>query len=133
VRFFLDNCVSPKIARALAALDARHSVVHLQERFSADVKDVAWICALRSEGEWIIVSGDPRIAHGKAEREAWKESKFTAFFLEDFSQRGFWVQAREVVKWWPDILEHARAASPGTGYLIPFNAKRADKWKKIFA
>lgn len=120
MRFFIDNCIAKKIADSIAIL-ARgrdQEVVHLTERFSADTPDVEWIRALEAEGDWIIVSADPRISRNRIEQAAWQESGLTAFFFVDFASRRFWAQAEELVHRWPAIVETARSCRPGSGYLI---------------
>ena len=49
--------------------------------FRRDTPDQEWLATLAEEGDWVIVSGDPRITRGKHERQAWLESGLTAFFL----------------------------------------------------
>ena len=126
MRFFLDNCLSPRYARALRILAEvqGYDIRHLSEKFDRSSPDVVWIPALAAEKDWVIVSGDPRISRNKAERKAWRESRLTAFFFEDkWSNRGYWTQAQDVVAWWPKIVLEARKAKPGAGYLIPVKAK----------
>jgi hypothetical protein len=129
VKFFLDNCISPAIAESIAILarSRGHTVIHLTERFDASTPDIEWIFRLQEEGDWIIVSADPRITHSRVEQAAWRESGLTAFFLEDFSRRSFWVQAQELVRWWPLISDAAKEARSGTGYVLKFNAKAVTK------
>jgi hypothetical protein len=129
VKFFLDACISVAMARAIAALAASQGieVVHLTDRFAADTPDAEWITRIRDEG-FVIVSGDPRITRNPANREAWHESGMTAFFLShDWAQRRFWVQASELVRWWPIIVETSRTCAPGSGFLLPFKATLPNK------
>ncbi len=123
MRFFFDNCVSPNIVDALECLDSRHTLVHLRTRFSADTPDVEWIKALAQEGDWIVISGDLRISRGKAERTAWYESGLTAFFFgEAWSNHPLMVQASELFRLWPTILDRAKNAPHGHGYAMDFRA-----------
>ncbi|MGH7623695.1 MAG: hypothetical protein ACREOJ_00055 [Gemmatimonadaceae bacterium] len=122
MRFFLDNCISVAMSRAIAELARAQGieVIHLSDRFPRNTTDVEWIRALREE-QWIIVSGDTRISRNPAERAAWLESRLTAFFFEEsWSRRRFWVQASELVRWWPVLLETAGTCTRGSGYLLPF-------------
>lgn len=131
MRIFVDTCIAKRIVKALRELSYRESedvadrlnITHLEELFPADIPDVEWIRRLRESGEWVIVSGDPRITRNPAERAAWIESRLTGFFFEELTSHKFWVQAREMVHWWPTICETARKATPGTGFLIKFKAK----------
>jgi hypothetical protein len=126
VRFFFDNCVSIKFVQALSILAQlqEYQLFHLTQRFSPSVTDVEWIRTLAEQGEWVIISGDPRISRGQAQRKAWQESGLTAFFFADgWASKGFWKQAESLVHWWPQIVLRARETIPGSGYLIPLNGK----------
>jgi len=113
VKFFFDNCVSQNLVEALRCLENRHDLVHLP----------AWIGALGAEGGWIIISGDPRISRGKAERAAWVESGLTAFFCGDaWQNRRLMTQASELLRMWDDMVERAKKAPQGSGYLLEFRA-----------
>jgi hypothetical protein len=122
VRFFLDNCISPAMAKAIQELarSQRVEVTHLSERFDRDIPDVDWISTIGREG-WVVVSGDTRISRNPIERAAWQEARFTAFFLDDnWASRSFWVQAAELIRWWPIIGATARTCKPGSGFRLPF-------------
>lgn len=126
MKFFLDNCIAPVFAKVLNILAERqgYPIPHLRDRFPPDTKDPEWIRALAEEGEWIIVSGDPRISRGKAERQAWQESRITAFFFGDgWTSRNYWKQAEDMVHWWPRIVLEAEKASRGKGFLIHLGGK----------
>ena len=126
MKFFLDNCIAPVFAKVLSILAERqgHLIVHLRDKFPNYTKDPEWIRALAEEGDWVIVSGDPRISRGKAERQAWQESRLTAFFFGDgWASRKYWKQAEDLVHWWPEIVLEAEKAPKGKGFLIPLNGK----------
>lgn len=130
MKFFFDNCISLHLVAALRCLDPRHTLVHLREKFSSDVTDTDWITVLGKEGEWIVISADPRISRGRAEREAWHESGLTAFFCGDaWANRPLMTQASQFIGWWEDILRLSRdpTGSPGAGYLLEFKSKKPRK------
>lgn len=119
MRFFFDNCISPNIVEALVHLDSRHHLKHLRAKFEQGISDPDWIRRLGQEGNWIIISGDPRISRGQAERAAWIESGLTAFFLGDaWQNRRLMKQASELLGWWDDIVDRARNAPKGAGYML---------------
>lgn len=125
MRFFVDNCIAPPLAQAMQLLSKSQGiqVEHLKTYFPPETKDVDWIRQLGAEGDWLIVSGDPSIARNKAEKAVWKESRLTAFFFGDgWASRRFWVQAHEMVRWWPLIIETSRVAPAGKGFLLPFKS-----------
>ena len=126
MKIFFDNCISPVYARAMKILAEmqKYPIVHLREKFEPDTPDTDWISILAREGDWIILSSDPRISRGKAEKAIWKESGLTSFFFSDgWQNKSFWKQVEDLVHWWPDVILEARRASPGTGYLIPVKSK----------
>lgn len=127
MRFYFDVNVSPKLARALAALEdgvADVTIVHGSEKFAPNTPDTEWIRQLGAEGDWIIVTADRRIARTPDERAAWRESGLTTyFFSETFAEAAHWAQAVEVVKQWPDLRSHARRAPAGSAWMVPWRQK----------
>jgi hypothetical protein len=126
LRFFIDNCISINLAEGIRVLAQvqEYEIVHLSEKFPADAPDLDWIPALSEEGDWVIVSGDPRISRSKAERAAWQESGLTAFFFSDgFPSKRYWKQAEILVHWWPLIVLKARQVPAGSGFLMPLSGK----------
>ncbi len=122
MKFFFDNCLSPNLVQAIRLLDDAYEIKHLREKFPGDAKDVDWIGTLASEGDWVIISGDPRITRNPQNRAAWKQSGLTAFFFKKvWAQQGLWDQFWRTVRWWPTLKQTAKAAKPGTGYLVPVN------------
>ena len=84
------------------------------------------VFARGEEGGWVIISGDPRISRGQAERAAWIESRLTALFCGDaWGSRRLMVQASEMLRWWDEVVEYARKAGAGSGYLLEFKTKAA--------
>jgi len=124
VKFFFDNNVAPAMAEAIAALTKSQGteVVHLQQRFSPNTPDPEWISCIAREG-FVIISGDPRISRNPANREAWIESGLTAFFFGDgWASKRLMVQAAELVRWWPIIVDTVRSCPPGSGFILPVKA-----------
>jgi hypothetical protein len=132
MKFFLDCCISSKLSKALqiVAQSQGCEIVHLTEKFPKDVKDVDWIVSLAKEGGWIIVSGDPRITKGRAEKKAWGESGLPAFFFGGgFADKNIWIQAKEMFSWWPVIMQHCKGDIKPCGYIMPF---KGSSLKQIF-
>jgi hypothetical protein len=121
VKFFLDNCLPPRWARALTALadPGEFEVVYLRQKFAQDIADIEWIKRLSLEGDWTIVSGDLRIVKLRHEREAWLTSGLTAFFLVKGWDLELWEKTSRIVRWWPKILQQARMVEPGGRILCP--------------
>lgn len=121
MKFFLDNTLPPKFAKAINALETPvNRVVHLTEKFPANAPDIVWIQILGKEGKWTIISGDLRISKNPHERRAWQSAKLTTFFLKGWTQQPFWIQASRLIHWWPDIVEQASRVAAGAAFIVPF-------------
>ncbi len=125
MKFFLDNCLAIRHARALNEMvKPDHSFTHLQEKFDAATKDEGWIRALGREGHWIVISGDYRIGKSAHERRAWHESGLTAFFLsKGWTNIPPLQQHAKLALILDDIIEAAQSAKPGTGFSVAMNGK----------
>ena len=125
MRFFLDNCLAIRHARALdALLKPEHEFTHLQEKFPQDTKDADWISKLGKERGWIVISGDYRIGKSAHEKAAWHASGLTVFFLgKGWMNIPLKQQHSKLALALDDIIEHAEKSKPGTGFLITLNGK----------
>jgi len=132
LRFFLDNCLSPRHAKALNSLSPpEYPVSHLSDVFAKrNTRDEEWLPALSIQGGWVVVSGDTRIFKSPHLKQIWLESKLTAFFLaKGWMNQQFWDQAWWLVRWWPQVIEQARLMESGTGFEIP--AKSHGKFRLL--
>jgi hypothetical protein len=128
LKFFIDNNLPPRLARALSALlEPDHECVHLGDRFPRKISDIEWLGILAAEGDWIVVSGDFKILRSKAEEAAWRKARLTTFFL----RRG-WTRSRSLslfeltgrlILRWPEILEAASRGERGTAFEVPLTGK----------
>lgn len=126
MKFFFDACLSPFLVSGIRALDEERGpvIMDLRQLFDDDTPDPVWIGELAKERDWIIISGDDRIHRSPANRKAWIESGFTAFFFAPpFPNDKYWRQAESLVSWWPTICKYAERTPTGHGYLIQKNAK----------
>jgi predicted nuclease of predicted toxin-antitoxin system len=125
MRFFLDNCLAIRHARALNEMvKPDHTVTHLQDKFPADAKDVDWIGELGKEGNWVIVSGDYRIGKSAHERAAWHQSGLTVFFLsKGWTNIPPLQQHSKLAAILDDIICEASQSGPGCGFSIAMNGK----------
>lgn len=129
MKFFFDNCISPRLARAMHALiEPQHEVRHLRDRYpgadSSSIEDTTWITDLGKERGWIIVSGDIAIRSRPAERAALQAARLTAFFLaKGFTQLDGWEQVHWLIDQWPRIVELADKTEAGSAFLVPKRGK----------
>ncbi len=127
MNFFFDNNLPPDLARALNFLSKKqgHKVVPLRDKFKTNITDVEWINALKSEGNWVVISGDLRIMRNLHERAAWQESRLTVFFLaKGWTNVSYWVKAWKLVKWWPEVTSQAQRIKSGTSFIIPIRGQQ---------
>ena len=125
MKFFLDNCLAIRHARALNEMvKPEHTFTHLQDKFGPNTKDEDWIRALGGEGDWIVISGDYRIGKSAHERRAWHESGLTAFFLsKGWTNIPPLQQHSKLALILDDIIEQAQRAPPGSGFSVAMNGK----------
>lgn len=129
MRFFFDNCMSPKLARAMHELiSPLHEAVPLRQRWpEADrhsVADVDWIRSLGTEGNWAVISGDIRIRSRPAERDALKAARLTTFFLADgYPKLDKWEQVRWLIEKWTEIVDLSERVARGSTFRVPRRGK----------
>ena len=129
MKFFFDNCISPKIVEFIKDLfQEDYELVHLTEKFSASTKDPVWINQLGMEGDWILITGDVRIKRAKPNKRALRESKLTAFvFPNEFSNLKIFQQIGCIALLWPKIIEKAVEFPPKKIFDLPKIFKIIDK------
>lgn len=114
MKFFFDNNLPPSLARGIEALSRFEpdvdQVVHLRDKFKPNELDTVWLSQLASEGGWTVVSID-RFKKSSAERELMRRQGLTVFVLDPQWSKPYWVQAAQLVQWWPKILDVARLTS----------------------
>jgi PIN like domain len=123
LKLLLDHNLSPKLARALAALYAPdHEIKALRERFSPDVSDADWITALDREGGWAVLTQDLRIRTRPHERAAMDRARIVFFFLAG-AWRKFTVDetAARLIRLIPKMAAQTELAERGR-FELPINA-----------
>ena len=126
MKFLLDNNLPPRLAKALDALcdGTEHHVHALRELYPASTPDEEWLRLFAEDGGGAAVSGDLHIYTTKHQREAWRQSGLTLFFLQPaWSKVRFWEKAAALVRWWPDFLQQVETVAPGVGYEVPFGKR----------
>jgi predicted nuclease of predicted toxin-antitoxin system len=125
MKFFLDNCLAIRHARALHEMvKPNHECVHLQDKFPPETKDVDWISQLGKEGDWVVISGDYRIGKSAHERAAWHQSGLTVFFLsKGWTNIPPLLQHSKPALILDDIVENAGAAKKGSGFSVSLSGK----------
>jgi len=119
LRFFLDNNLSPHLARALNYLCIPDGidVVHIREKFADHTPDIDWINGLAREGGWAIVTQD-RLTKNPLEREALRTSGMVAFILaKQWSNHKHWDKSVQLVRWWPRIMQQADLVTSGAFHV----------------
>jgi len=129
VKFFIDNNLSPRVARALhCLLEPQHSVLHLKEKFPANATDVEWMRTLASETDWVILSGDTRISRNPHEVAAWKAAGHTTFFLSPgWTNLERFEQTSKLFSLFPRIVDLAEKSRRGSAFQVPIRGAKMEK------
>jgi hypothetical protein len=125
--FFFDNCLSPKVVRALRELgeDAKH----LRDELPANTKDTDWIPIAASKG-WVAVTSDLAMARVPVEVAALSRSGLIVFFMpRGFQAVDIWTQAHKLFKAWPEIKKHAAAAKVGEAFQVSMKNCKVERKK----
>lgn len=126
MKVMVDENLPPALAKALSALFAgKHEIVHLRARFGPAVKDSDWIRNLSAEGNWIIISGDRRIAKNKAEQLVFRSSKLIGFFLAPGLQKAkLTKQMERLMALWETIEKQAELVGGGAMFELPIKSSK---------
>ena len=109
MKYFFDNCISPKFAGMLRALG--EDVVALRDEFEEDCKDVDIFERLKQSSFDVFVSTDTSQLRREHEARALKQAHITALYFGPFFTRmKLWEQAAWIVKRWPNIKTFASCA-----------------------
>jgi hypothetical protein len=122
LKLLLDHNLSPRLARALAALFVDHEIVALRDKFPADIADVDWIGGLDREGGWAVLTKDLRIRQRPHERAALDRSRIVYFFLARAWMK-FTVEetAARLIRLIPKMAAQTDLADRGR-FELPINA-----------
>ncbi len=101
--FVFDNCLSPKLAKGMAAFG--EDAIHLTDRFRSDTPDVEWLPWVAKEGH-ILITKDDHLRWRPAEKKALLTYKIGAFFLGG-KNLGAFDMVQQVVRHWPRMKEIA--------------------------
>ena len=125
MKFFFDNCLAPKHAKAFNSLfEPDHEAVALREKFLPSTPDDVWLSELAKEGSWIVISGDVRIGRSVHERKVWHDSKLTVFFLKKgWTNLPLLVQHAKLAQCMEEIIQLSGKAKPGTGFSVSVHGK----------
>jgi hypothetical protein len=116
VKFFLDNCLAIRHARALNEM--------VKPDHPPDTTDEEWMRTLGNEGEWIVLSGDYRIGKSQHGKRAWHGSGLTAFFLAKGWMNISPLQQHSKIAAILDNMIYLSERNPaGVGFSISINGK----------
>lgn len=116
MKFFFDNNLSPKTAKALAALD--YDVIHLRDEFPGDTPDEEWMPSCARKG-WVAISHDRNIQAKPHLRETLEACGLVIFFMPKSMNS---LDPREMMiallKAWPNIEAAAATARAGRRWFV---------------
>ena len=117
MKYFLDNCLSPKYAPMLEAL-AMGEVFPLRKHYDVKTPDEEWIPDL-GRNEWVLIGTDREQMKKPEQRKALIANRVTAFYLaKAFDNQPFIDVAWRLVRYWPMITSMAERAKMGSIFLV---------------
>ena len=120
MKFFIDNNLSPGLARGMKAFG--EDVIHITEIFPDDADDTDYLPRVGSEG-WFLVTRDLRIRYRPAEKMALKQHGVGAFFMSGKNlQRCQLIQ--QLVRNWPRMKELANKTNVPFAFHVPPTGKK---------
>lgn len=124
MKYFFDNCISPRIAKAVTDLDEDVEVVHLREMFDPSTPDSTWIAELGKPGEdWIVITDD-RIYKSPVQKEVLRRAGCIVFYLaKGWGNFAMMLFAQKLIGLWDKIKETAGRANKGDFYKVGVNGK----------
>ncbi|PIP02706.1 MAG: hypothetical protein COW18_14035 [Zetaproteobacteria bacterium CG12_big_fil_rev_8_21_14_0_65_54_13] len=135
MKFFLDNNLSPALARALHELtylasNKTHSVIALRDMFPANTQDTEWIQTLADEGGWVVISQDK--FKKSMEPEVLRRAGLIVFLLgKSWKDQNFWSKAHQLVRWWPAIIEQTERLEGAAAFEVPLRFSGKGKFMQL--
>lgn len=112
MQYFLDNCISPKFAPMLGALDVR--IVALRDAIAHNTPDIE-LFEFLAGSDYVFVSQDRAQLTRIAEAHALRAAGISALYFGPFwSGLGFWKQAEYLVKHWQKFHAVLSGLAPGS-------------------
>lgn len=120
----IDENLPPRLARTLDGFirDDGHRAYALREKYGPSVGDERWITDLhRDADDWIVVSGDLRIARDRAIRVLFRSSGLRGFFLGRGWHRSLKLHEKAglLLVRWPEIEQQAQLVAGGACFEVP--------------
>ena len=122
MKYFLDNCLSPKYAAMLTAVSATDTVVMaLRQEYEESTPDEEWIPKLGANG-WVLISKDREQRKKPELRKALAQNRVTAFYLaKSFDHQPLMEVAWRLVKYWSKITHMGQNSRKGSQFLVDIN------------
>lgn len=121
MKFFVDNCLAPRLAKALGAMGV--DVQHLRDRFPQHTGDEQWLPVVAADGRCVI-TGDLRILSTKAQKRILVEHHISAVFLpETFQRLSLWPQLVFLARCWPEIEKALGKVNAPACFKVTANCK----------
>jgi hypothetical protein len=110
LKFFFDNCTSPRLASTLHGFIETdgHSAFHVKDlACGRHAPDIEWIKMLGDDNAiWTVVTGDHRILKNHAERAAFRGAGLRGFVLASGYYKIAVHQQASLLLWrWPEMVQ----------------------------
>jgi hypothetical protein len=129
MRFYFDENIAPRIARALAILTEvdQIEVYSNVDEFKRGVPDEEWIPAV-GKNDGIVITQDLNIHRTRHQRELYKKHGVGVVFFKPPKKFGYpyWEMITQILTSWPEILKTVEKAARPFAYVIRPRSKRLE-------
>lgn len=122
--FVLDQNLGGSMIEILRLAKARPvgRITTLSELgYPGDADDEDWMADLGGRGDYVAVTRDSKILNEAVRRAAWRSSGIRILLLkDDWGRLPIRELARALLYWWPRMVLHADAGTPGTAWSVAY-------------
>jgi predicted nuclease of predicted toxin-antitoxin system len=117
MKFFFDNNLSHRLAKAMNLLEEDEFVMHLKDKFRQDEIDEVWLKYVGSNG-LVLVTRDQKIRKRRAELIAFRKHSIGAFILTG-KNLGRWQEIKQLIWAWENMKKLAASTQRPFAFQVP--------------
>lgn len=130
MKFYFDENITPRIARALAILTEAEpiEVYSNVDAFKRGAPDEEWIPKV-GESQGIVITQDLNIHRTLHQRELYRKHGVGVVFFKPPKKHGYlyWDMLTQILTSWPDIIKTVERAERPFAYVIRPRSKKLEK------
>lgn len=130
MRFYFDENIAPRIARALAILTEAEpiEVYSTIDVFKRGAPDEEWIPKVGAKNG-IVITQDLNIHRTRQQRELYRKHGVGVVFFKPPKKHGYsyWEMLTHILSSWPDIVQTVEKAERPFAYIIKPRSKKLER------